>query len=189
MCGATLMIFAGLELEICLNLQIIWSSPPSLTLFILLSSKCYRVDWLHQCSLCVLHSTCVCSLLKKEQAPNYCSKHRCGKLGLPPTKSQTQRPGHSMLCVPVWKSRRVCAYVRVRARVRVRLMQRKKRKFVLVGEWVQTTPFEASIAVHWGLGTDTQPLCWLAGNPIPHIRAATYALFIPQSHKHTLSRL
>lgn len=25
----------------------------------LLSSKCYRVDWLHQCSLCVLHSTCV----------------------------------------------------------------------------------------------------------------------------------
>lgn len=172
----------GLEVEICMYLQIIELSTVIDSLH-LLSSKCCRVDWSHQWSLCALHSTCVWAArcLKIEQGPNYCSKHRCGKLGLRPTKSQTPSPGHSMLCVPVWKSNvHGCTWC-MRARVRVWVTERKKWKFVFVREWVQTTPFEASAAVRWGLGTDTRSLCWLAGNSISHIRAATHALFIPQS--------
>lgn len=43
---------------------------------------------------------------KIECAPNCCCKHRCGKPGFPPPKFQTQHPGHSTLCVPVWKQRK-----------------------------------------------------------------------------------
>lgn len=61
-------------------------------------------------ALSVCLSVCVCAQLcvsrdarcpKIECAPNYCCKHRCGKPGLPPPKSQTHHPAHSTLCVPV----------------------------------------------------------------------------------------
>lgn len=71
-------------------------------------------------SLCVPQSVCECMDTRRpkiECAPNYCCKHRCGKPGLPPPKSQTHHPAHSTLCVPVWEHRKssesVCVYVRV----------------------------------------------------------------------------
>lgn len=59
-------------------------------------------------SLCVCVSVSARRLAAPEiaYAPNYGCKHRCGKPGLPPPKSQTHRPAHSALCVPVWEHRK-----------------------------------------------------------------------------------
>lgn len=96
---------------------------------------------------------------------------------IPDSKSRTQHAVCSCL-----EAERARTHVCVRARA-------AERKFAFVHERVQTTPFEARAAVRWGLGRDTQSLCWLAGNSISHIRAANHALFIPQPHKHMLSHL
>lgn len=157
----------------------------------LLSNKCCRVDWNYQWSLCALHSTCVWAA-------------RCLKLnkplitalntGVENWASLQPNPRLQVLdtacCVFLFRSL-TCADARVHVCMRMNASDREKTKstFVFVREWVQTTPFEASVAVRWGLGTDTLSLCWLAGNSISHIRAATHALFIPQSHKRTLSHL
>lgn len=140
-------------------------------------------------SLCTSQHMCVShSLLKIEQAPNYCSKHRCGKLGLPPTKSQTRRPGHSMLCVPVWKSGvRACT----RARMHVCKWCRERRESLCwcatesrphplkpalqcVGVWAQT--HTAPLLVGWKPYT-------------PHQSCHSCIIHTPDTQTHTFSSL
>ncbi|CAB1423032.1 unnamed protein product [Pleuronectes platessa] len=65
-------------------------------------------------------------------ASNYGCKHRCGKPGLPPPRSQTHCPAHSALCVPVgehsWPqtySERVVLLLGVRLRVGLSRLETK----------------------------------------------------------------
>lgn len=84
----------------------VYCTPPPLRAFSVCSTVCVSARTL--------------AALKIECTPNYCCKHRCGKPGLPPPKSQTCRPAHSTLCVPVWEHRKssqsvcvqVCKFVR-----------------------------------------------------------------------------